>query len=254
MTPAERMEDEGACYQRPVLLDLFCGAGGASRGYVDAGFDVVGVDIAPQKNYPYEFVQMDALEYLETQDLSRFSAIHASPPCQGYLTLNNRWKGKSARADSHPLLIEPTRDLLKRTGLPYVIENVVPAPLRDTVTLCGSMFGLGVRRHRKFEASFFLCVPRCSHSEQDDHRGVYGDHPDGGRLWSRKGGGGVHRRAIDLEDGRRRMGIDWMTWRELCESIPPAYTRYIGRHLMEVLIPQRESWRKHTRETVEEQR
>src|SRR5262245_32328515 len=144
---------------RPRLLDLFCGAGGAAVGYDRAGFQVVGVDIAPQPNYPFTFGEADALEYLKwivlpSLGARKFAAIHASPPCQ-------RWSTKTRNPERHPDLIEPVRVLLESTGLPYVIENVPDAPLRDPVQLCGSSFGLGVQRHRSFETNFPLLVPDC---------------------------------------------------------------------------------------------
>lgn len=215
---------------RPRLLDLYCGAGGAAMGYSRAGFEVVGVDIKPQPRYPFEFVQADALEFMDAGGWRGFDAIHASPPCQAYVTLSNRWRGRSERTDNHPELIEPTRECLVASELPYVIENVEAAPLIG-FRLCGSMFGLGVRRHRRFEASFHILTPRCAHKLQSNIAGVYGAHPDGGRLWNRKNGGGIHRRAISLDDGQTRMDIDWMLWPELTQAIPPAYTEYIGRAL-----------------------
>ena len=213
------------------LLDLFCGAGGAAMGYHRAGFEIVGVDLAPQPHYPFTFIQADALEYLAAHG-HEFDAIHASPPCQAYVTLSNRWRGKSSVADGHPQLIEPTRRALAQTDKPYLIENVMSAPLLTTIVLCGSMFGLGVRRHRKFETSWLLFQPQCRHKGQE-HAGVYGPKADGGRLWTRRDGD-EHRRARSLQDGQQRMGIDWMDWPELTEAIPPAYTEFIGRQLMAV--------------------
>ena len=120
---------------RPRLLDLFSGAGGAAMGYHRAGFDVTGVDILPQKRYPFAFVQADALDYVERHG-REFDAIHASPPCQAYsVTQNLPW----ARKD-HPRLLEPVQAVLQSLGVPYVIENVEPAPVEDAITLCGSMF------------------------------------------------------------------------------------------------------------------
>jgi site-specific DNA-cytosine methylase len=135
---------------KPRLLDLFCGAGGAAMGYSRAGFEVVGVDIEPQPNYPFEFVQGDALEVLWGHGYwgvpADFDAIHASPPCQHYANVT-RWRGDQA---DHPDLIAPVRDLLEQTGLPYVIENVRTAELRSCFLLCGSHFLLPIRRHRYF--------------------------------------------------------------------------------------------------------
>jgi DNA (cytosine-5)-methyltransferase 1 len=146
-------------------LDLFCGAGGVTRGLMQAGFYVVGVDIIPQPRYVGDaFIQADALEYLRTADLSRFDLITASPPCKGHTVLRH-----APRTKKHVDLITPTRPLLEQSGRPYCIENVVGAPLINPVMLCGSMFGLGaggfhLERHRLFEASFPLKAPGpCKH-------------------------------------------------------------------------------------------
>jgi len=208
---------------RPRLLDLFCGAGGAAMGYHRAGFEVVGVDIKPQPNYPFEFHRGDAL----TWPLGGYDAIHASPPCQGY----SRMAVLTGRLD-YPLLIEPMRDRLR--GLPYVIENVERAPLIDPVVLCGTQFGLEVRRHRLFEFSpdltIFAMLPSCTCLN-----GVAE-----GRLISHRNGGRVR-------EGRRRpprylgsemreaMDCGWMTVAESQQAIPPAYTQWTGRRLMEAL-------------------
>jgi DNA (cytosine-5)-methyltransferase 1 len=215
------------------LLDLFCKAGGGAMGYHRAGFDeIVGIDIEPQKRYPFEFVQCDAMEYVRDHWME-FDAIHASPPCQAYTAINQVNKKRWGYEPPHPKLIEPTRRLLQRTNIPWVIENVPNAPLQNPVVLCGSMFGLGVMRHRLFETSFFLMTGvRCRHRGHD-HRGVYGRHPDGGKIWTRVSGGGTINRAHSIEDGAVRMGIDWMEWAELTQAIPPAYTEYIGRQLLD---------------------
>jgi DNA (cytosine-5)-methyltransferase 1 len=210
---------------RPLLLDLYCKAGGAGMGYHRAGFEVVGVDIEPQPRYPFRFIRMDALHALA--DVSVFGpvvAVHASPPCQAYTSMRSRWPDRE-----HPELIEPTRGLLERIGLPYVIENVEGAPLCESVTLCGSMFpGLEVRRHRLFECSFPVTQPRCAHAAQGPVVGVYGNTGAGGNrgLERRRG------RSNGVEDWRRAMGIDWMTARELTQAIPPAYTEFIGHQLI----------------------
>ena len=178
---------------RPRLLDLFCGAGGAAMGYHRAGFEVVGVDINPQPRYPFEFHQADALEY----PLAGFDAIHASPPCQRFSTMTKRW----ARSSSHSDLIEPTRSRLRESMLPYVIENVAGAPLVGPIRLCGSSFGLPVRRHRLFEMSSPpLLVPPCQHdgpalqvtghpggSSRRDPRARFGGIAEGGREWALSG-------------------------------------------------------------------
>lgn len=134
---------------RPKLLDLFCGAGGAAMGYHRAGFEVVGVDIKPQPRYPFAFVQGDVLK--PPVDTSAFDVIHASPPCQGYST-------QTADPSRHPRLIERVREMLVATGLQYVVENVEGArrAMRDPVRLCGSSFGLDLRRHRHFESNVVI--------------------------------------------------------------------------------------------------
>lgn len=211
---------------RPRLLDLFCGAGGAAWGYHLAGFDVVGVDSRPQPNYPFCFVQADALAMLEGSTLlGHFEAVHASPPCQAYSTATRNHS-------KHPDLYVPTRDLLEATGLQWVMENVPGAPYRSAVTLCGSMFGLRVRRHRIFEASFTIPQPACRHKEQGTPLGVYGD--GGGTAAARVGGGsrGVKARQGDFGT---LMEMEWAKPQEIVQAIPPAYTKHVGRSLMEAL-------------------
>ena len=193
-------------------LDLFCGAGGASMGLHRAGFEVIGVDHKPQPHYPFAFVQADALN--PPFDLGQFDLIWASPPCQAYVAL---------ATGEHPRLIEPVRELL--AGRMYVIENVENAPLRHPVRLCGSMFNLNVRRHRCFEASFFMFVAECVHPLQDEIRAYYGN--PGWLAWRGKSGRELLRGS--LEQAPDDMGIDWMTWGELREAIPPAYAEFIGR-------------------------
>lgn len=211
---------------RPRLLDLFCCAGGAGMGYYRAGFDVVGVDMALQPNYPFEFHQGDALEYLAAHG-HEFDAIHASPPCQGYTAL------KAVHGNEWPLLIEPVRDLLEATGKPYVIENVQGAPLRRDLTLCGEMFGLGVIRHRYFELGrWSMPVP-----QHKPHRGRvagwrHGKYHDGPYFAVYGNGGGKG----SVQQWQTAMGIDWTRDRhELAEAIPPAYTHHIGTQLIEAI-------------------
>lgn len=147
---------------KPRLLDLFCGAGGCSKGYADAGFYVVGVDVEPQPNYPFRFIQADALEFLREGRWQGFDVIHASPPCQRYSAAAEIHD----TSERHPDLIDPTRALLRATGLPWVMENVERAPLETTLRLCGSMFELGVLRHRLFESNVLMLGPICgSHGE-----------------------------------------------------------------------------------------
>lgn len=214
---------------RPLLLDLFCGAGGAAKGYHDAGFDVIGIDINPQPRYPYRFIQGDALDAMVAAMTWRVDAIHASPPCQAYSTT------ASLHCNEYPRLIEPVRDLLRATRLPYTIENVAGAraDLIEPITLCGSSFGLDVRRHRLFEVHGFEVgmVPPCAHHDQPEPVDVTGTGSSrtGPRL---DGKGGNSRKPRNLAHARAAMGIDWMTRPELSEAIPPAYTQWIGERLM----------------------
>ena len=213
------------------LLDLFCGAGGATIGYHEMGFEVVGVDIAPQPNYPFEFIEADALT-LDPEFTDSFDAIHASPPCQAYSDLAAR----NGNADDWPKLIEPIRDILLATGKPYVIENVEGAPLIDYIVLCGTMFpGLRVLRHRLIEANFAIYPPR--HGKHplvhtlDRRKAHYGKTDERYDFVQVTGGGNC-----SVEAASDAMGIDWMTKRELNESIPPAYTRFIGGILLSRLL------------------
>lgn len=217
--------------ERPKLLDLFCGAGGCSVGYQRAGFDVVGVDRESHPDYPYRLIEHDALAALADRDLlAEFNVIHASPPCQGYTTMSNRWRGSGGHADSHDTLIAEVRHYLERWGGTYVIENVPGArkDMRDPVTLRGGMFGLGVDRPRLFEANVHLVAP--SNTKVVNPVGVYGKL-DGRRLSTRKDGT-EQRAAKTLAEGQAAMGIDWMQWHDLTEAIPPAYTEFIGQQLM----------------------
>lgn len=206
---------------KPRLLDLFCGAGGASMGYHRAGWEVVGVDIKPQPRYPFDFVQADAMTF----PLDGFDAIHASPPCQLFSRAGRLREAQGGKPSSLDLLT-PIRPLIQATGLPYIIENVAGAPL-EGVFMCGSSFGLGVRRHRIFESDLLLLGAPCQHKDQGRPVGVYhvlGDEvPHGGKT------------AETLEQAQEAMGIDWMEWHELKESIPPAYTEHLGRQLMAAL-------------------
>jgi DNA (cytosine-5)-methyltransferase 1 len=212
---------------KPRLLDLFCCAGGAAAGYHRAGFSVVGVDIKPQPNYPFAFLQADVLA-LDRKFIAGFDAMHASPPCQSYSDLAKR----NGNADQWPRLIDPVRALLVDSGLPYVIENVEGAPLRDPVMLCGTMFqGLRVLRHRLFEANFPIVAPE------------HGPHPKVHTFDKRKSHFGKTNDMLDFVQvtgggncsvaaARDAMGIDWMTKNEMNEAIPPAYTHLIGRQLL----------------------
>lgn len=215
---------------RPRLLDLYCGAGGAGVGYHRAGFDVVGVDNEPQPDYPFEFVRADALRTLTDPDFVRgFDLAHASPPCQWSTNLN-RGTNLTTRRHLHTNLIPATRELLRLTGLPYVIENVQGAAVRRDLTLCGEMFGLAVIRHRYFEVEG-LDVTEPVHVP---HRGRVAGMRHGqwfeGPYFAVYGDGGG---KGSVEQWRSAMGIDW-TWnrRSIAEAIPPAYTEFVGRQLI----------------------
>jgi hypothetical protein len=188
------------------LLDLFCGAGGAAMGYHRAGFEVVGVDIKPQPHYPFEFHQADAMAH----PLNGFDVIHASPPCQLYSAIQHITKNKHKWPD----LVDPIRCRLEKYGKPFVIENVVGAPLRIDLLLCGSYFGLGMIRHRIFESNIPMpfIFPDCNHRNMYD-------------PW--------HWGTKQREEMAKGMGIDWFMKREeVREAIPPAYTEWIGKQII----------------------
>jgi DNA (cytosine-5)-methyltransferase 1 len=209
------------------LLDLYCCAGGAADGYAVAGFEIVGVDIDPQPNYPYEFIQDDALTVLRDHEFTDdFDAIHASPPCQSFTAYRRKGHGVGA---GYPDLIPPTRAALIAAGRPYVIENVHGAPLQDAVRLCGSSFGLDVRRHRFFESDVPIMAPPCNHTAQ--RPGRFPGATNRASMSRATVEVGVWR--IPLETQKSAMGIDReITLRELSEAIPPAYTEHIGGYLM----------------------
>jgi DNA (cytosine-5)-methyltransferase 1 len=213
--------------RKPRLLDLFCCAGGAGVGYARAGFDVVGVDIRPQPNYPLRFIQANALS-LEPRFIESFDAVHASPPCQSYSDLAKR----NGNADKWPRLVEPVREMLIQSGLPYVIENVDGAPLINAVVLCGTMFPkLRVLRHRLFEANFQIVPPphkRHPKVHTHDRRKAHFGKTDEWKDFVQVTGGG----NCTLAAARDAMGIDWMSKGEINESIPPAYTEFIGQELL----------------------
>ncbi len=206
-----------------TLLDLYCGAGGASVGYKRAGFEIVGIDITPQKNYPFEFIQADAFEYLNAIDLSRFDAIHASPPCQ-------RYSYGTPQKSKHPNLVGPTRELIEASGLPWVMENVPGSPLRSDIIICGCMVGLPlIRRRRLFETSWyeFFLLPTCQHLGPVITVTGHGTPSGNRKTWGRN---------ISIEEKRNAMGIKWMNRNELSQAIPPNYTELIGISLMNHLL------------------
>jgi DNA (cytosine-5)-methyltransferase 1 len=210
---------------KPRILDLFCCAGGAGTGYARAGFEVVGVDIAPQPNYPFEFVQGDALEYLAAHG-HEFDAIHTSPPCQSSSALT---KGTN-KGREYEDFIPRTRELLARFDVPTVIENVQGADIRRDLVLCGEMFGLGVIRHRYFELGNWMQWQ----PEHRPHRGRVAGWRHGtfheGPYFAVYGDGGGKGTVKQWQDA---MGMHWTdSRRELAEAIPPAYTQMIGAGLL----------------------
>lgn len=258
--------------RRLRILDLFCGAGGATKGYQMAGFWVRGVDIARQPRYVGEqFIQADALEYLsgliKSGEIEEFDAVHASPPCQAHSALRNRWNARS-----HEDLIPETRVLLHQCELPFIMENVPGAPLEDAplfgtfrMMLCGTMFelktncGAQLQRHRFFELNWQSGQPpTCRHSGVDKI-GVTGS---GAPVGSKQGVIGVYsghvrdrrrtitvtgstpqqnvernkvRKVYSIGDAKTAMGIDWMPMSHLSQAIPPAYTEFIGRQLSQYI-------------------
>ena len=213
---------------RPRLLDLFCGAGGTTAGYYRAGFDVTGVDIAKQPNYMFRAHKADAVTF----PLDGFDAVHASPPCQSYSGMTNCRPGVSGE---YPQLIDVMRDRLAAWGGPWVIENVAGSGLASQddllgthgLLLCGAMFGLPLYRHRLFEASFPMCAP--NHPRHDVPASKAG-HWKPGTIISVAGN------CAPIALARQAMGIGWMTRDELAESIPPAYTEYIGASLVAAVL------------------
>jgi DNA (cytosine-5)-methyltransferase 1 len=201
---------------KPRLLDLFCGAGGAAMGYYRVGFEVVGVDIAPQKHYPFEFHQADAMTY----PLEGFDVIHASPPCQHY-SFGTPDKSK------HIGFLPEVREMLKKSGIPWVIENVPGAPINTNIRICGCQVGLPLlRRVRFFESPFlpFSLLPKCEHPGPVITVTGHGTTSGNRLTWGRN---------IGVAEMRDAMGIDWMNRDELSQAIPPAYTEWIGRQLIE---------------------
>ena len=209
------------------LLDLYCKAGGASRGYALTGFEVTGVDIKKQKRYPYKFIQGDCLELMQdTNYLKSFDVIVASPPCQTH-SITQHLRNAQGKLTDKIDLIPQTRAALMSSGKPYVIENVPGAPLLQPVQLCGSSFDLKVRRHRLFESNVKIVGSICNHKNQGRPVGIYGSMRD-----EIPGGGHT---AKSIEQAREAMGIDWMIWGELVEAIPPNYTKYLGDQIYKEL-------------------
>lgn len=204
--------------RKPKLLDLFCNAGGSAKGYAMAGFEVTGVDIEPQPDFPFNFIQADAIEYA-AQYGYQYDAITASPPCQPHSWSAARWDKE------YPDFLPQTRFMLMASGKPYIIENVIGAPMLAPIVLCGTQFeGLRVFRHRQFESNIALHTPpRCSHKGKK-----IGFGPHDFVTVAGHGGNGSAR----VENWRDAMGIDWMDKDHLTQAIPPAYTHYLGNQLM----------------------
>ncbi|MFD9262210.1 DNA methylase [Streptomyces sp. NPDC059538] len=219
-------------HERPALLDLFCCAGGAGRGFHRAGFDVTGIDIRPRPNYPFTFIQGNVLTVLAdlvaSGEIRQYAAVHASPPCQGKCALTVGTNQAMGWGGAHVDLVAPTRQLLDTSGLPYVIEQPDgKADVRKDITLCGEMFGLGVLRHRNFELGGWT-APQPVHKP---HRGRvrgwrHGRYFDGPYVAAYGSGGG----KATVAEMQQAMGIDWTDVREeLTEAIPPAYSEWLGR-------------------------
>lgn len=188
-------------------------------GYFRAGFEVTGVDIKPQKNYPFEFHCMDGIEYLLKYG-SQYDLISVSPPCQGYSKSTQQWR-KEGR--EYPDMIGKFRDALTEVRKPYVIENVPNAPLVNPIFLNGAMFGLFVHRPRYFECSFPVIQPAMPFVQRPIKMG-------------RPVAEGEYIQPVGHFSGvpyaRKQMEIDWMNVGELAEAIPPAYTKYIGEQFL----------------------
>jgi len=213
-------------------LDLYCCGGGATRGLQQAGFVVTGVDIEPQPHYCGDaFIQADALAVLLNLDVQRFDLIWASPPCQAHTALK-----VLHNAHQHEDLIAATRALLIASGRPWVIENVVGAPLINPVMLCGTSFGLQtaggaqLQRRRLFEASFPLTAPPCWHDDSKPTIGIYGGHFRNRRR--PKGKNHQSGSNFSVVDGRAAMGTPWLTVGEISQAIPPAFSRYIAEQFL----------------------
>ena len=202
-------------------------------GYYRAGFSLAGIDNIIQRKYPFPFTMMDAFEAIEEFD-NVTDIWHASPPCQRY----SRGSVIRGSAENHADDIGQLRELLQATGKPYIIENVVGAPLRNPVMLCGSMFGLGVLRHRLFETYPVLPEPSmtCSHEGLVGHASLR--DADGKRKHASLDEFRyitVAGHGYKAADGRKAMDIDWLGRDALSQAIPPAFTKYIGRQMISIL-------------------
>lgn len=208
---------------KPRLFDFYCGQGGATAGYKRVGFEVWGCDIEPQPNYAGDrFILSDARALLaDAAFMDTFDAFHASPPCQKFSPLGD---------DDNPDLLTPTLAVLKERSEPWVVENVPRAPFGNAYTtlLCGSAFGLRVRRHRLFASNVMFVVPQCNHLDQGQPLGVYGQLTN--PIHSERPQRGV--KAQGLAEASAAMGIDWMDAHGIVEAIPPAFTELLGSQLI----------------------
>ena len=206
------------------LLDLYCGAGGAAMGYHLAGIDeIVGIDSQPQPRFPFDFIQDDAIKFLARHG-EEFDLIHASPPCQLYSKTHRIMHG------NHPDLIERTRDILLEIGKPFIIENVINAPLHNPIMLCGAMFGLRTYRHRLFEICPYVLNPP-PHPQHLTPTTKMGRKLKPGTFMIICGN------FAGVDDAREIMQTDWMIGREMAQAIPPAYTEWIGREILAINDP-----------------
>lgn len=195
-------------------------------GYAEAGFEVTGIDVKHGKRYPYTYIRGDVRDYLNIEFLQQFDVIAASPPCQTF-SATKHLRNAQGKSTSKVNMIPEVREALIASGKPYVIENVPNAPLINPIQLCGSAFGLKVRRHRLFESNIGLVGSWCDHKAQGKPVGIYGsmrdEIPNGGHT------------AKTMDEANEAMGITHMIWGELVESIPPAYTGYIGMQLCDAI-------------------
>lgn len=215
---------------KPILYDICCSAGGATKGYQRAGFYVAGSDIADQPRYiGDEFIKMDGLEFLRRYLAGEYptaAAFHVSPPCQGYSVTAAL---PNVKTENYPKMIPQFRELLVATGKPYVIENVPGAPLNNPLKLIGHHFGLKTIRERWFETNPWMMSPgfvKPRNIKTHSYR-TYSSFENGATHITLAG------HNFRTADGAIAIGVDWMNREELAEAIPPAYTNYIGERLME---------------------
>lgn len=215
-------------------VDLYCGAGGVTKGLQQAGFIVTGVDHKPQPRYVGEsFIEANALEF----DVSKFDFVWASPPCQRYCRMNKGLLASQGRSHYHPDDIGEVREKLIKNGAAYIIENVGGAPLLDPVMLCGSSFGLHVQRHRFFESNVMLLSRPCVHGYWVKDKPAVHRLQGKSRIVGCYGNG--RGQGDTVSAWRSAMGIDWMTRRELSQAIPPAYAEFLGRQIAKVILQEK---------------